>query len=186
MSEAPKKPSNREEVAEAYARKVIELAESDYTYKEWGASLQNVSRFVQNDEVRNILRNPMIPRSHVVEMVQGLLKRAEASQLETAFILTLTQQGALPLVPMISEKYTQLSQRAMGFRQVRVVSAEKLSLKEEVTIKKLLKDRFNIKAELTKAVDPSLIAGFTLSFDDKVIDQSTKGYRERAARMKQG
>ena len=61
----------------------------------------------------------------------------------------------------------------------RLVSAHKLSSKEEKAIQTAMEEKIGKKLELTVEVDPELIGGFVLKVGDKLFDGSVSSSLRR-------
>lgn len=177
-----KRPPSRLDIAEFYADVLMTLADESFAYSAWRSSLANLSRLVEDSEMATLIRDPDIPKEELAAYIDDLLVQGEATDQERRFVERLIDRGHFALVPLIREQFTEKSNKALGISEAHVVSAQPLTLKEEISLKRILSERFNVRAKLTKAVNENLIGGYIIRIDGQTIDQSTRGYRERAAK----
>ena len=78
-------------------------------------------------------------------------------------------------LPAIAEVYEELKQQAEGTIEVKVVSARKLTAKQEKEMAKNLQKRLGKEVSITAEIDQSLIAGAVIRAGDLVIDGSARG-----------
>lgn len=178
----PKRTHSSYELAGFYADVLMTLAEESFAYSAWKSTLANLSRLVEDDEVASLIRDPSIPAKELAEYMDDLMVKAGATSPERRFVERLIDRGHFHLVPLIRDAFTEKSNKALGICEAHVVSAKPMTLKEELAMRKILSERFNVQAKITKAVNETLIAGYIIRIDGRTIDQSTRGYRERMAK----
>lgn len=168
-------------MAQTYAKEAFAIASETFSYKEWDQTLRNLSAFVQNDEIAMAMRGYNVPKEEFIEYLEDLLGKAGATDTEKEFIVSLAIDERLSLAPQIHQHFKRMWREAQGICDVRVSSATELTPQDQKMLKGLLRERFRITADITSTVDPELGSGMVIRFNDKVIDQSAKGY---AARLK--
>ena len=90
------------------------------------------------------------------------------------FLNVLKNQNKLHLLKTISELLKKEFLLKNNIINVCVSSSKPLSNEEEEELKTKLQDHFKKEILLDKSIDPSLLEGFTLSFDSYFIDFSNK------------
>lgn len=176
----------RIDIANSYAKALIETAQMTGDFRQWEDSLRQLSTLVRDDEFAAILRNPRFSQKEIMDFMDNILEKAGATEDEKDFVHLLGETCRLDLIPLVHQRFTALSEKAQGISLVQVVSAEEMTRGDEEFFKGILKEKFNITAHMTTSVDPTLISGFVISFDGKILDQSARGYRDRMDKLKKG
>lgn len=101
----------------------------------------------------------------------------EIKEIINNFFKFLNQKSLFKLTDRIIEKYIEIYNKNEGIMPVEVKSSKQLSSQEESAIKEKVKTITQAdKIELNNVVNPEMIGGVILNFDNKVIDLSIKNY----------
>ena len=121
------------------------------------------------DQVRQILKDPdSMPKELEPEL--------------SRFVALLVRNKRLEYVKQILHRFTELYDASRGRRLVSLRTAVPAPEMER-RIKDLLQARLGGEVILTAEVDPSLIGGFTLTIDDKLLDASVSRQLEEIRRQ---
>ena len=91
------------------------------------------------------------------------------------FLKELVKKGNFKLLDKISAEYERCIDEAAGTQLVEVTSAMPLDEKTKTEIKDKLKKSLGVKkVNLNETVDPTLLSGLTLSWNDQFIDGSLR------------
>lgn len=121
------------------------------------------------DQVRQILKDPdSMPKELEPEL--------------SRFVALLVRNKRLEYVKQILHRFTELYDASRGRRLVTLRTAVPAPEMEQ-RIKDLLQARLGGEVILTTEVDPSLIGGFTLTIDDKLLDASVSRQLEEIRRQ---
>jgi F-type H+-transporting ATPase subunit delta len=97
------------------------------------------------------------------------------------FLELLVQWGHLRLIPLITEQYQALADRAQGCHNVEAAFACEPRAEEVERVRQLAAEAYGPVLKLTVRVDPVLLAGVRIRINDKQVDASLAG---RVARLK--
>ncbi len=167
-------------VARPYAQAIYEIATQDGTQKLWQKLLENLSVIVQNEEVLNLIKNPLVGKKTQVELIQSILngsgkgKKNNAPTVEN-FLLAMAENHRLALIPDVLALFRQYLALAAGEKEAVIYSAFPLDEAQTSALVKEYAPHFG-GAKLTArvVVDKSLIGGVRVCVGDKVLDTSVR------------
>lgn len=99
------------------------------------------------------------------------------------FLKLLAQWGHLRLIPLITEQFQALADRAQGCQNVVATFACEPQPSEVEQVRQLVAKAYGPILKLTVKVDPALLAGVCIRVNDKQVDASLAG---RIARLRNG
>ncbi len=99
------------------------------------------------------------------------------------FLKLLTQWGHLRLIPLITEQFQVLADRAQGCHSVLATFACEPLPAEVERVRQLVAEAYGPVIKLAIKVDPTLLAGVRIRINDKQVDASLSG---RIDRLKNG
>ena len=95
------------------------------------------------------------------------------------FLLLLLTKRRIAMLPQIIEELLRLKREREGIAEALIRSAIPLLPEEKEHLQRILENKFNKRIILEEEVDPSLIGGFTVEVEGKMIDASLKGFLMR-------
>jgi F-type H+-transporting ATPase subunit delta len=177
--------------AVAYARSMLELGnerkQADKLGKEFLALREILD---ENPSFGAFLADPGIGATERTAALEKIF-RDRVSPLLMNFLLVLNNKGRLRLLKQIAEAYAALLDEQNGKVEVDVTVAKKLGREQLAEVKERVGEALGKDAVVHQYVDPDIIGGLVLRFEDRLIDASVKyqleAMRERllAARKKQ-
>jgi len=165
-------------LARPYARAVFQLAQESSALAEWSQTLELLALIAGDERVARFLRAPRVSAQKRVELVRSIAGD-KLDETGDNFVRLLADNGRLPLLPEIHRQYETLRAEAEGRVDALVISADKLTKKQEEDIGKALKKRLQREIRLESRVDESLLGGALIRAGDLVIDGSLKGRLQR-------
>lgn len=90
------------------------------------------------------------------------------------FVKLLGKKNSLSLAPKIITDFNRYYNEAERIIEIKIASALELSEAEKKEIKNHFEIMTDKKAEVTTEIDPQLIGGVKITFDDRLIDGSLK------------
>jgi F-type H+-transporting ATPase subunit delta len=160
-------------LAYRYAKSLLDLAiekdmvESIYTDMQW---LNAVCK--SNRDFVNVLKSPVINvdlKKKVIEAVTD----GNISATTTLFNKLLVTKGREQFLPEITTAFISAYKEYKHIKIVKLTSASEISdTVKEAIINSVRESMGFEKIELDAKVDPSLIGGFVLQIDDKLVDAS--------------
>lgn len=176
--------SDFETVARPYAKAVYDLASTSDATKQsdlhfWSDVLQLAAQIASDESMQALAIQPEILNSNLADLFLSVMTAAEnapeISAEVTNLIKLLAENDRLLALPAIHQRYEVLKQAAEGQVEVKVISARKLTVKQEKTMISQLKKRLGKEVNITAEIDQSLIAGAIIRAGDMVIDGSVLG-----------
>jgi len=170
-------------VAVPYARALFDFSVEKNIMHQITADFQNLDIFInENPELMEYLNNPIVKKEAKREILAKILK----SQINTEtfkFLMVLVDRDRINLLSAIINNYLELVYETASIKMVEVSTASPFTNLQKNTLIQKLK-------ELTKAreirlvinVDPSLIGGFLIKTDSKIIDFSVKNQLQQLAK----
>lgn len=125
-------------------------------------------------ETRLILNSPVIKPEKKVQILSSVTKGrvGEITRGFFALLLNKSRENILPeIVTAFKEQYNVIK----GIHKVKITSAQPMSDdQKQMFLDKLTADTGMKNIDLVAKVDPSLIGGFVVEYDNKVVDTSIK------------
>lgn len=165
-------------LARPYARAVFQLAQEGSALAEWSETLELLALVAGDERVARMLRAPRVSAAERVELLRAIAGDHLDDNGDN-FVRLLAQNGRLPLLPQIHEQFEALRAEAEGRIDARVISASKLTKKQEEEIAKALKERLEREVRIESEVDETLLGGAVIRAGDLVIDGSLRGRLQR-------
>ena len=160
-------------VGRRYAKALLDLS------RERGqvdAVLRDVSAISEawreSADLRELVRNPVVPKPALKSAVNAVLERLGVSQLTRNTVNLLADKGRLPQLSEVLESLEQLSEAETGKVRVEVTSAKPLSEAYYDRLAQKLRRATDREVVLVKKQDPSLIGGVVTRVGDQVFDGS--------------
>ena len=160
-------------IARPYARAAFEYAHAHNALKQWSDALAVAATVASNPGVAKLLNNPHVTAAQLVELIADIA----GSKLDHGsrnFIATLADNRRIVLLPKIAAIYEAMRADIENRAQVSVTSAAPLNEAQQQRLAGALKKRLNRDVQLDCSIDPDLIGGAVIRWNDFVIDGSVK------------
>jgi F-type H+-transporting ATPase subunit delta len=164
--------SNALTLARPYARAAFGLAREHGRLAQWSSLLGFSAQVAAHPQVQLLLGHPKLTLD---ELLGLLLPDGEVDPNFRQYLLTLSENRRLVLLPEIAAQYEELRAESERVVNVHVTSAAPMGESEVATLTAALKRRFGSDIALTKSVDADLIGGAVIDAGDVVIDGSLRG-----------
>jgi len=162
-------------VGRRYAKALLNLASSNKEIEILGTQIQEVAElFEQNASIRNVMQEPKINRAKKINVIDGLTKKMECSDLINKYCRYLTFRKRFNLISDISSTYQKLANEKLGKATANIVVADKLTQKEEKSLQKQISEYTGKKITLSVSVNKSILGGAITSIGSLVLDGSIK------------
>jgi len=156
-----------------YAKALLDLAreqgELDAVLRDVGALSD---AWKTSTDLREIVRNPVIPRPALKAAIDAVMKKLGCSTLVRNTVNLLADKGRLGHLEEVLHALEELAEAETGRVRVEVVSAKPLSDAYYDRLTEKLKRVTDRKVVLVKKQDPSLIGGVVTRVGDQVFDGS--------------
>lgn len=160
-------------IAARYTKSLIALAVERNELEVVYSDMQLISRVLQNRDFYLLMKSPILTMGKKLAIVNAIFE-GKVSTLMQRYLQLLIQKGREAHLPEIVQEFFNQYKAIRRITSVRIVSASPLSDGVIEQIKQCLQAS-GLAAEnleIAQRIDPSLIGGFILEFDDKRYDAS--------------
>jgi len=170
-------------IAAPYARALFDFSVEKNIMHQITADFQNLDIFLNETvELTEYFNNPIVSKEAKREVLTKTLK----SQINTEtfkFLMILVTRDRINLLSSIIARYLELVYETASIKMIEVSTAFVFTNLQKNTLIKKLKELTNAREiRLVIAVDPSLIGGFLIKTESKVIDFSIKNQLQKLAK----
>ncbi|SFV79461.1 ATP synthase delta chain [hydrothermal vent metagenome] len=164
-------------IAKPYANAVFEIAEQNKSHSDWKAVLGAGAQLANDETMQAFIASPSATKANKADtaavLFKSILGRALSTE-ETTFVSLLLDNGRISVLPSILELFDAMTNLSSDAKAFHVISAYKLSAKEEKQIVNDLSDKYKTTVSIDTEIDESLVGGVVIKEGDKVIDLSIK------------
>ena len=170
-------------IAAPYARALFDFSVEKNIMHQITADFQNLEIFLsQDNELTEYLNNPIVSQT----AKSNVLTKALKSQIngETfKFLMVLVKRDRINLLQSIIYNYLELIYQTASIKKVEVSTAYPFANLQKNTLIQKLKELTNAREiRLVITVDSSLIGGFLIKTESKVIDFTIKNQLQRLSK----
>jgi F-type H+-transporting ATPase subunit delta len=160
-------------IATRYAKSLIDLAVEQQKLEPVYNDMQMLQSAVQNRDLMLLLKSPIVHSDKKIAAVDAIFK-GKMDALTLAYMHLLIEKGREMYLPEIAREFVHQYKVLKHITTVRVTSAAPLSEDVMAALRsKLLESRFTSdQLEVETRIDPKLIGGFVVEFEDKRYDAS--------------
>lgn len=172
-----------ESVAARYAQALYELGVEENSLPTLTSEVRQVSELLdQNEELRNVLNNPIVDHKARATILGDVVGRMGVSPLTLNAIRLLAERRRLAVLPHLARGLERLTDEQAGVVRATVTTAAALPEDYFQKLKAQLEQSLGKRVSLERQIDPSLLGGVVTRIGDRVIDGSL---RTRLQRMRQ-
>ena len=170
-------------IAAPYARALFDFSVEKNIMHQITADFQNLEIFLnESSELTEYLSNPIVSQN----AKQEILTKTLQSQLNAEtfkFLMVLVERDRISLLKSVITNYLELVYETASIKTIEVVTAFAFSNSQKNTLIEKLKELTNAREiRLVVTVEPSLIGGFLIKTESKVIDFTIKNQLQRLAK----
>lgn len=160
-------------IATRYAKSLMDLAIEQGKLEQVNSDIQLLSEATRNREFYLLLKSPIIHTDKKKAIVDAIFK-GKLDTLSLAYLHLLIEKGREAYVPEIAAEFIHQYKNLKKITSVTVSTATEMSESVQAELrKKLLASGVTTEnLEIISKIDPSLIGGFVLEFDNKRYDAS--------------
>ncbi len=159
-------------IASRYAEALFDLAVQQGSMAKWAQELNELGSVLNAEsDFRAVLTHPEIPQ----ERKAALVNEAFAGRLSPEvlnLLLILLKREHDPDITLLAEIFTEKWNISRQVLPVTVKSAVALSEEQATRLAVTLAKRSGSRIELTRLIDPEIIAGLVITIGDRIIDAS--------------
>jgi len=170
-------------IAVPYARALFDFSVEKNIMHQITADFQNLDTFLNEaSELMDYLNSPVVKNAAKREILAKTLK----SQINTEtfkFLMVLVDRDRINLLSSVINNYLELVYETASIKMIEVSTASAFTNSQKNTLIQKLKELTNAREiRLVINVDPSLIGGFLIKTDSKVIDFTIKNQLQQLAK----
>jgi F-type H+-transporting ATPase subunit delta len=170
-------------IAVPYARALFDFSVEKNIMHQITADFQNLDTFLNEaSELMDYLNSPVVKTEAKREILAKTLK----SQINTEtfkFLMILVNRDRINLLNAVINNYLELVYETASIKMIEVSTASAFTNAQKNTLIQKLKELTNAREiRLVINVDPSLIGGFLIKTDSKVIDFTIKNQLQQLAK----
>ncbi|MCB9324179.1 MAG: ATP synthase F1 subunit delta [Lewinellaceae bacterium] len=160
-------------IASRYAKSLMDLAVEQNKLER---VLEDVQSFRATTKVRDfhlLLKSPIVHATKKVNILK-LLFGAKYDELTMAFLNIIINKGREPYLPEIADEFVAQYREMKGISSVKLITASAVSAEmlKSIEAKLMASAETDQSVEISTEVDPALIGGFVIEFQDKIYDAS--------------
>jgi F-type H+-transporting ATPase subunit delta len=170
-------------VATPYARALYDFSVDKNLMHQITADFQNLEVFLnETPDLTNYLTNPLIGANQKQELLDKALK-SQLNQETFKFLSVLVKRNRINLLQPVITSYLNLVYELASIKMIEVSTAFAFTNLQKNTLIKKLKELTNAREiRLVINVDSSLIGGFLIKTNSKVIDFTVKNQLQLLAK----
>lgn len=170
-------------IAVPYARALFDFSVEKNLMHQITADFQNLEVFLsQTPDLVDYLNNPLISGTRKAELINNTLK-SQLNQETFKFLNVLVKRDRINLLQAVIATYLNLVYSLASIKMIEVSTAFPFTNLQKNTLIKKLKDITNAREiRLVINVDSSLIGGFLIKTNSKVIDFTVKNQLQLLAK----
>lgn len=167
---------NAGRVATRYARALFEAClEEDMDQKAYVACQRMVKMWYENEDLRTVLVERMVPNAAKVELLEILMNPIRSS-VASAFFALLAHENRIDIIANIALIYMDLYRDKHRIAHAEVESARTLTAENRKNIRSWLEQQMPGHAiEMHVQLNPELIGGIRIDLNAKRLDASIAG-----------
>ncbi len=159
--------------ANEYGKALFLITEEDRTSDKIISDVQTAERvLISNPDYVRLLDSPALSKEERVELVGKAFSGLDSSLCNLLKILT--EKRSIHLFPRVAKTYYALYDESRGILRVEAVTAIPMSEGQAAAIKAKLTRSLGKTIVLNCTVDPSILGGVKLRYDDVQLDGSVK------------
>ena len=153
---------------------LFEVAKENNSLEQVSYELNEVAKVInENSDFITLMNNPNIEKIKKINLIDASFSGVNKYVVNVVKILAGNLQ--ISLINFVLEQFTELFNRYSNSVVVKVESASPLTELQLENRKEKLKNELQLeKVELNNFVDESLLGGFKLTYNNKVVDASIK------------
>ncbi len=168
-------------VSARYAKALFDLALEYNLLRDIKNDMEFVTETVESSrDLLLVFRSPLVNVGKKISILNSLFQKS-VTDLTLKFLVLITRKGRIVCLDEIANTYLKMYKKHLNITTVNIQSATSLDSATKEKIKTLMSSHTGTTIDLKSSVNPQLIGGFRLLFEDYMYDASLK---QRFVRMK--
>ena len=164
-----------ERIATRYSKSLVDLAVEQNKLEDVNSDMKYIKAVCGNPDFKSLIKSPVIQPSKKADVFKALFS-PKVSDLTNKFLDIVLKKGRESYLPDMVREFDIQYKKIKHVSSVTLTTAEPLSQAavDRILAKINASKSTDDNIELDVKVDPSLIGGFILRYDDKLYDTSVK------------
>ena len=173
------------EIAKRYAHVFLNKKMGRDDILTLAAEMQFISDAIESDsEIKEFFASPVVTRKVKLDIAMNLVKRGGFSRYTLELLLMLINRDRADIITYVSRELHFIADELLNRIRVRMTTAAEPSVTEIEGLSKKVGHFFGKNVFVERYMDPSIIGGFILEGEGKLIDLSVRGQIRRALSKK--
>ena len=155
-----------------YTRALLKYAtlngDADKVYAEMGVLAQS---YIDVPRLRTSLDNPVLSDDRKIQLCETACGGSVCDSTRNFFALVL-KSGRINLLQFMANSYVDLYRKQNNITRGKLITAVSVSSDMRERMCKMVEERTHNRVEFVTEVDPSIIGGFILEYDNNRLDSS--------------
>jgi F-type H+-transporting ATPase subunit delta len=157
-----------------YALAILGVAEETKQLERVGKDLALIGNAIKESrEFHLFLKSPIVNKDKKKRLL-GEVFKDKVSELTMKFILLVTHKGREIILPDIIKQFNALHDQRLGIINVKVKSVSSFTVDQRKQLVDRIQTVTKKSVRLEEALEPQLIGGFTVQYEDTVWDGSVR------------
>lgn len=171
-------------IASPYARALFDFSVEKNIIHQITADFQNLEIFLnESSELTKYLSNPIVSKDSKQAILAKIFLQSPLNDETFTFLMLLLDRDRINLLKSVVTNYLELVYETASIKTIEVTTAFAFSKLQKNTLIQKLKELMNIREiRLVITVEPSLIGGFLIKTESKVIDFTIKNQLKSLAK----
>ncbi|MDZ4839356.1 MAG: ATP synthase F1 subunit delta [Bacteroidota bacterium] len=169
-------------VAARYAKSLYELAKEKGQVDAIEANAVNFIKVAnESREFLSVLRSPVIFADKKKAIIDRILGDS-MHPITKSFITIVVRKNREKVLDLIFKTFIEMVNEDKGIVQAKLITAVKIGAEEKERLTKLVSDKIHKTIKLQEEINPEILGGFIIKYDDKLLDASVSS-RLKAMRL---
>lgn len=172
--------TNDKRVAKRYAKVFLHDNVGKEALDILADEVKSVVSVIETDKgAKEFFYSPIYPREQKLEVVRNFANKLGLSKHTMNIFELLINKDRISIMSSVAEELKEISDRMNGRVRVKLTTAYEPSIPELKEISERVNKFFGRKAVIERVIDNSILGGFIIEGDGKLIDMSIKGQIKR-------
>ncbi len=159
-------------VANRYAKALFDYAGEHNQIELVREELQNIIQVLkENHELQLVLNSPVIAPAKKHAIFSQIFAK-DLSDITFQFLGVIIKKKREPAIESICTEYIKLYNQKHNIKVATLTTAQPLSAELSEKIRKILEEQTQATIQVKQVVDPEILGGILIKFDDNYIDAS--------------
>ena len=170
-------------IASPYSRALFDFSVEKNIMHQITADFQNLEIFLnENSTLTNYLDSPVVNKNAKRETLTKILQ-PEINEETFKFLMVLVERDRIGILGSVITNYLELVYEAASIKTIEIITACEFTNSQKATLIQKLKELTNAREiKLIITIDNSLIGGFLIKTESKILDFSIKNQIQKIAK----